>query len=220
MNPMIKAVLFDMDGVIVNTEPLHKKAYFKALEELNLKFSTEYYEQFTGKAAMEICRTICHDFDLSILPKDLLSLKRKYFQLFFEQDDLVLIDGVLELIKDYHQNGLTLILASSASMVNIERIFHRFDLNQFFTAKISGAALKASKPHPEIFIRAAELARTPIEKCIVIEDSTNGMKAAKAAGIFCIGFKSPASNQDFSIADKTITDFKEIGFDRLKEIFL
>ncbi len=109
-----------------------------------------------------------------------------------------------------------MVLASSASMPNINRIFDRFDLNKYFKAKISGADLKASKPHPEIFIKAAALANERREHCMVIEDSTNGIAAAKAAEIYCVGFKSPHSvNQDYSKADKVITSFDEILYSKL-----
>ena len=69
-----------------------------------------------------------------------------------------LIDGVLDRIQEYHRNGLTLVLASSASLPNINRIFKRFDLDRYFVGKLSGADLAASKPHPEIFIKAAQTA--------------------------------------------------------------
>lgn len=214
---MLKAVLFDMDGVIVNTEPLHRKAYFQMFEEVGLDVIPDYYDGFTGQSTMEICRALCSRFELDRKPEELLNIKRKHFKHLFENSDgLKLIDGVLDLIKDYHQKGMTLILASSASMSNIDRIFDRFDLNPFFKAKISGADLKASKPHPEIFIKAAELAGADRDECIVIEDSTNGIIAAKEAGIFCVGYRGPnSSNQDFSRADLVVTDFKEIAYDRL-----
>jgi len=146
-----------------------------------------------------------------------MALKRKHFKHLFENDnDLALLDGVHDLIKDYHNNDLTLVLASSASMVNINRIFERFDLNQYFKAKISGADLKASKPHPEIFLKAAQLAEKPKDNCMVIEDSTNGIAAAHAAGIYCVGFKSPHStNQDYSKANIVISRFEEIKYNKL-----
>lgn len=215
---MLKAVLFDMDGVIVDTEPLHRKAYFKMFEEVGIDVIEELYDSFTGQATLPICKTLCGHFELSNDPVDLVRIKRKHFKYLFENDDsLQLIDGVLELIKDYYNNGLTLVLASSASMPNINRIFERFDLNQYFKAKISGADLKASKPHPEIFIKAAELAGEERKHCMVIEDSTNGIKAAHAADIYCVGYRSPNSvNQDYSKADMVIDSFREISFDRLK----
>lgn len=214
---MLKAVLFDMDGVIVDTEPLHRKAYFKMFEDVNIEVSEAMYDSFTGQATLPICRILCQHFNLSETPEHLVSTKRKHFKYLFENDsELALLDGVHELIKDYHANGLTLILASSASMPNINRIFDRFDLNKYFKAKISGADLKASKPHPEIFLKAAELAEEHTDNCIVIEDSTNGIEAAKAANIYCVGFKSPHStNQDYSKADRVISSFAEITFQKL-----
>lgn len=217
---MLKAVLFDMDGVIVDTEPLHRKAYFKMFEEVNIEVSLPMYDSFTGQATLPICRTLCQHFNLSESPEHLVSIKRKHFKYLFENDsELALLDGVRELIQDYYNNGLTLVLASSASMPNINRIFERFDLNQYFKAKISGADLKASKPHPEIFLKAAELAEEHTDNCMVIEDSTNGIAAAKAANIYCVGFKSPHStNQDYSKADRVISSFDEILHSKLTNL--
>ena len=100
-------------------------------------------------------------------------------------------------------------------MTNINQIFDRFDLNQYFVAKLSGGDLKQSKPHPEIFIKAAEATGFSKEECIVIEDSTNGVEAAKAAGIYCVGFDSfHSKNQDYSKANTVITDFKDIYLDK------
>ncbi|MGY8950123.1 MAG: HAD family hydrolase, partial [Flavobacteriales bacterium] len=126
----------------------------------------------------------------------------------------------LNLIKDYFENILTLVLASSASMTNIERIFKKFDLNKFFKAKISGADLKESKPNPEIFIKAAELSGFKKEECIVIEDSTSGIMAAKSAGIYCVGYNSYNSkNQNYDNASLVISDLNEIKFSKiLKEL--
>ncbi len=217
---MLKAVLFDMDGVIVDTEPLHRKAYFKMFDDVQIEVSEDLYNSFTGQATLPICTTLCKQFGLSESPEHLVATKRKHFKYLFENDnELDLLDGVRDLIKDYHQNGLTLVLASSASMPNINRIFERFDLDKYFKAKISGADLKASKPHPEIFIKAAALAGEDAANCIVIEDSTNGIAAAKAANIYCVGFKSPHStNQDYSKADKVITSYDEILYSKLKEV--
>src|SRR5690554_5525063 len=217
----LKAVLFDMDGVIVDTEPLHRKSYFRMFEDFGIDVSESLYNSFTGQATLPICRTLCQHFELSNQAENLVATKRKHFKYLFENDnDLALLDGVHDLITDYYNNDLTLVLASSASMANINRIFERFDLNQYFKAKISGADLKASKPHPEIFIKAAELAEERRENCMVIEDSTNGIKAAIAAQIYCVGFKSPNSvNQNYSRADKVIESFDEISYPRLKQLF-
>lgn len=217
---MFKAVLFDMDGVIVDTEPLHCKAYYQMFDAVNITVTDELYESFTGQSTINICRQLCQLFNLSQTPETLVQHKRNFFkELFFNDDGLTLIDGVLELIKEYHQKRMTLILASSASMMTITNVFKRFDLDQYFIAKLSGADLKASKPHPEIFINAAIASGFNKEECVVIEDSTNGIAAAKSAGIYCIGFKSPHSkNQNYQKADTIISSFSEINYNELQKL--
>lgn len=218
---MLKAVIFDMDGVIVNSEPIHRKAYKKMFNEVNINVTDALYESFTGQATLAICQHLCKEFEVDRTPEELVLIKRKHFKYLFDNDDdFKLIDGVLNLIKDYHANGLKLILASSASMPNINRIFERFNLDYYFTAKLSGADLKVSKPHPEIFINAVKASGVLKEECMVIEDSTNGIRAANAAGVFCVGFDSIHSkNQDYSTANKVITDFENIKFSKISNTF-
>ncbi|WP_299126149.1 HAD family phosphatase [uncultured Winogradskyella sp.] len=210
---MLKAVLFDMDGVIVDTEPLHRKAYHQMFEDVNIKVDSTLYESFTGQSTINICKRLVEHFGLSDSPENLMSLKRKHYKYLFENDDeLTLIEGVLDCIIDYYDNGIKLVVASSASMDGINQIFKRFNLNQYFSAKFSGADLKKSKPHPEIFIKAAKSTGFKKSECMVIEDSTNGIKAAHAAGIFCTGFRSEHSlGQDYSLANIVISDFSEIS---------
>gem|GEM_PF-46355 len=218
---MLKAVLFDMDGVIVDTEPLHKKAYFSMFNEVGIDVTASMYNAFTGQSTINICKQLETHFNTKHTPEELVAIKRKHFKEIFATDtDLDLLTGVLDIIKDYHNNGLKLVLASSASMANIDRIFDRFDLNQYFIAKLSGADLKASKPHPEIFMKAAQATGFGPNNCVVIEDSTNGIAAAKAANIFCVGYNSLHSkNQDYSKADVVISHFNEIEFSKLNTYF-
>ncbi|MDC0008001.1 HAD family phosphatase [Flavobacteriaceae bacterium] len=218
---MLKAVIFDMDGVIVNSEPLHHLAYKKMFEEFKLDVSNSLYESFTGQSTYSICEQLCEIFDLKVDANSLVLSKRKHFKIIFENDSsFEMIDGAMNLIKDYFENNLTLVLASSASMTNIERIFKKFDLNKFFKAKISGADLKESKPNPEIFIKAAQLAGFKKEECIVIEDSTSGIAAAKSAQIYCVGYDSLNSkNQNYDKANLVINNFKEIQFDKISKLF-
>ena len=218
---MLNAVIFDMDWVIVDSEPLHNKAYQRMFLYFNLDVSARLYESFTGQATQAICQRLCDEFTLKHGADDLVSKKRHHFNnLFEETQDFELIPGVLDLIEDYHKAGLKLILGSSASMQNINRIFKRFDIDKYFKAKFSGADLKASKPNPEIFIKAAAASGFLKENCFVIEDSTNGILAAKAAGLFCVGFESPNSkNQDYSKADLNITSLKEIHYSKIKTFF-
>ncbi|WP_460218560.1 HAD family hydrolase [Psychroserpens sp. MEBiC05023] len=215
---MFKAALFDMDGVIVDSEPLHHKAYYQMFADINIDVSDDLYASFTGQSTLEICKQLIRQFKLPLGPQTLVDIKRHHFKQLFDTDtSLHLLDGVLDLIKDYHSHGMALVLASSASMPNINRIFERFDLDQYFVAKISGADLKRSKPHPEIFIKAAELSGHNPKDCFVIEDSTNGIAAAKAAGIYCIGYDSLHSeDQDYTKADMVVSEFSSIRYTALE----
>ncbi len=217
---MLKAILFDMDGVIVDTEPLHHKAYYMMFNDYNIEVSKDLYESFTGQSTKNICKKLVEQFGLDAMPNDLVQCKRNHFYSLFDFDEsLELLPGVLDLIQNYYNNGLTLVLASSASMGTINKVFSRFNLDQYFVAKLSGADLKASKPHPEIFEKAAQAANEKAEHCIVIEDSTNGIKAANAANIFCIGYDSLNSkNQDYTNADLTISHFSAIHYEKIESI--
>jgi HAD superfamily hydrolase (TIGR01509 family) len=211
-----------MDGVIVNTEPLHYNAYHKMFDDVNIKVSDALYASFTGQSTLAICKQLCDHFKLPLGPDTLVELKRDHFRHLFETDSsLSLIDGVLDLIKDYHRNGLKLVLGSSASMDNIQNIFKRFDLDPYFVTKLSGADLKASKPHPEIFEKAAMASGHQPHECMVIEDSTNGIQAAKAAGLFCVGYDSfHSKDQDYKLADIVVGDFNDISYSKISELFL
>ncbi|MEN3322354.1 HAD-IA family hydrolase [Mariniflexile soesokkakense] len=217
---MLKAVIFDMDGVIIESEPLHHYAYYNMFKDVHVEVSDALYESFTGKSTINVCKEVCDIFKLKETPEYLVSLKRKHFEFVFNNSpDFDLIEGVLNFIKDLHDNGVTLVLGSSATMPSIERIFNRFDLNAYFIAKLSGADLKQSKPHPEIFINSVKASGFKTNECMVIEDSTNGIEAAKGAGVFCIGYDNfHSKNQDYSKADLVIKKFEEINFDKLKQL--
>lgn len=217
----LKAVLFDMDGVIVDTEPLHRKAYFSTFDDLEIEVSEELYTSFTGASTKKVCNTLIEKYKLSQSHDDLAIIKRKYFRHFFYNDtDFNLLPGVKSLIENYFDNNIKLVLASSASMITIDMVFEKFDLEKYFIGKISGADLKESKPHPEIFILASEIADESKENCMVIEDSTNGIIAAHSAEIFCTAYKSEHSvGQNYEKANLVISDFSEIEVEKIEKHF-
>lgn len=218
---MIKTVIFDMDGVIVDTEPVHRYAYYLQFSELNIEVPEEMYTSFTGFSTKNTFQSIKNYFpSVEQEVEDLIQRKRTIFNDAFDtKEDLYLLDGVEDLIKDLYNNGIQLILASSASKVTIDRVFTRFNLHQYFTDIVSGEDFPQSKPNPAIFIHAASLSVAPKEECIIIEDSTNGIKAAKGAGIYCVGYRSAHSNmQDYSQADLVIDHFNELNAQKISQL--
>jgi beta-phosphoglucomutase-like phosphatase (HAD superfamily) len=208
----LKCIIFDMDGVIIDSEEIHKKAYYETFVSIGVNVSDQLYKTLTGSSTINAFQKLVTHFNLDLDPEKLVLEKRKKYVNFFENDPtLHLVEGVEEFIKYSFNRGFTLVLASSSAMVNIDRVFNRFDLNSYFTAKISGADLRASKPHPEIFEKAAILGKTSKEHCIVIEDSDNGVKSANDAGIFVVGYKNPmVEDQTLENADFIIESFDEL----------
>lgn len=209
-----------MDGVIVDTEPVHKYAYFKHFEELKIDVSEELYATFTGNSTKNVYQKIKDQFGIFTEVEELVLRKRSLFNDAFDtKPDLELISGVENLIKDLHESGIELILASSASKSTITRVFNRFNLDPYFSHKVSGEDFPKSKPDPTIFLHAASLSKNQKEDCIIIEDSTNGVKAACAAGIYCLGYNSENSKlQNLEGASVLVDDFFKINAQFIKQL--
>ncbi|MFQ5632494.1 MAG: HAD family hydrolase [bacterium] len=123
------------------------------------------------------------------------------------------IPGVTELLEDLHNHGIKLALATSGSKVRMEAVLEILDLQTAFTATLSAEDVKNAKPGPEIFLKAAQRLDVSPESCVVIEESADGVTAAKQAGMFCIGYQGQAQvDQDLSEADWIVRDFSELTY--------
>lgn len=214
---MISTVIFDMDGVIIDTEPIHHYAFVTHFAELGITVSDEEYASFLGKSTRNVYQFLKEKYGLSQEVEALIQRKRELFNQRFDEDPtLDLLPGARALIEDLSQHHVQLALASSASKATIGRVFRRFGLAPYFAHIVSGEDFTQSKPDPSIFLHAAELSQAPITACIVIEDSANGVAAAKAAGIYCVGYASPHSAlQDLSRADLMIQHFSELSAEKI-----
>lgn len=209
-----------MDGVVVNTEPIGYQANGELFKSLNIVVPDDIYATFIGSSDKNNMQRIKDLYNLEHTREELLDEKYKYYyEVFDKADDLELMAGVKDLIIDLHKNGMKLILASSATKRKIDKVFSRFDLYPYFDEVISGDDFEFSKPHPAIFLEAVAKSGFNKSECVIIEDSANGIKAAKAAGVYCIGYVSGHGlPQDTTGADKVITDFKELSFNKFNDL--
>ena len=209
-----------MDGVLVNSEPLHHQVCKIQFRNLNIDVSDELFATFTGNSNKMIYQKLKDRFKLKEAISELVAEKNRLFIEAFNEDSTHnLIDGVKELIIDLHQKGMQLIVASSSEIEIIDAIFDRFDLNKYFSYKLSGADFPESKPNPAIFLKAVEISGHSKSECIIIEDSTNGIKAANAAGVYCIAYKANCvDSQNQSLADEISYDYKELNYDTIRRI--
>lgn len=218
---MFKAVIFDMDGVIINSEPLHFEVEDKLFRSLGLKIPSEEHNSFVGTTSFLMWTHIKNKYALLQSVADLIKISRNaYIDHLKTQVHIKPVKGVMELIRDLYENDIKLVLASSSPISHINFILEKFKMHRFFHRKISGDQVEKGKPAPDIFLYSAETLCLSPSDCIVIEDSKNGVIAAREAGMLCIGYNNPDSgNQDLSSASKIINSFSEIDYKWLKKFY-
>jgi len=208
-----------MDGVLINSEPVHQRLEKEMYEELGLQLSYEEQQTFVGMSAMDSWKFVINKYNLKEKPEDLLLRGRsKYLKVLHDTDEVKMMDGARELIdrleKHYH-----LLLASSATSVTIGEVLKKFNLVQTFPLFIGGDFVHASKPNPEIFLLIAEQGGVKPESCVVIEDAEHGVTAAKRAGMKAIGFQNHHSGtQKLNHADIVVDDLNLINVDIIKTL--
>lgn len=199
-----------MDGVIIDSEPLHEQAQKTFCQSLGFVLSPEEKQSFIGTSSKNMWQTLKERYRLQWSVEELC---RQNLKAYFEVLDDVQPDpipGVAEVIAELQALGVHLVLASSSEHESIDKVLKMFSLTKHFSYIVSGAELTHSKPHPEIFLKALTLTQTPASNAVVIEDSTNGLKAAHAAEIYVFGYDNPNSpGQDMTLANEVLTSFEQ-----------
>lgn len=207
-----KAVIFDMDGVLVDSEPLHVSVESNMIKELGIPLKKEMYSKFAGTTSLCMWKTLIEEFRLEKDPKELsVESDQRFVNELLHTDKVQLFDGVLDVLKKLYKGGIPIALASSSSKKIVEAVLRKFDIANYFTVIVTGSDVQQSKPHPEIFLLAAKKLDVPPSLCVVIEDSPNGVKAAKNAGIYCIGFKPIENHHDLKEASRIISSFYDFS---------
>jgi len=212
----IKGAIFDLDGVIVDTVPLHFKAWKKMFEEYGHSFSmTDYLDKVDGKPRDEGAAAILTDLSAEEIVKA-GAIKQSYYVALLEKDSVKVFDSSVELIRQMKAKGLKLAAASSSK--NATRILQKINLFDLFDANVSGADFKKGKPDPEIFLTAAaRMGLEPID-CIVFEDANSGVRAAVRGGFLCVGINRHDNAAALQGADIIVNDLKELSLDAVLQL--
>lgn len=206
----IKAVLFDMDGVLVDSEEFICLAAIKMFEKYGVIATPADFEPFIGAGEDRYLGGVAqkHGADL-----DIIQCKKETYDIYLEmiKGRLESLPGVESFFEECRSSGLKIVVATSADYVkmkaNLEEIGFALD---DFDAVINGLDVERKKPFPDIYLKAAQAVDTKIENCLVVEDAVNGVEAAKAAGAKCLALTTSFQASDLQGADWIIKDLSHI----------
>jgi beta-phosphoglucomutase len=188
----LRACIFDLDGVLVDTARYHYLAWKRLAEQLNIKFTEEDNEHLKGVSRMDSLEIILNSANLKIDQKtkdEFADLKNRwYFEYIIRMTPDEILPGSLQLINELKKEGIKIALGSASR--NTPIILERIKLENTFDAIADGNIVSRAKPDPEVFLTAAGMLNVNPEECIVIEDAIAGIRAAKSAGMRCIGIGS------------------------------
>ncbi len=213
------AVIFDMDGVLVDSEPLTIRAYVQAASELGVELDPH---EFVRRVVIEGIlgpSPVRSFFELSGGdPADWDGLFQRKTEIYCKlvQEELQMMPGARELLADLSRSSVPCALATSASRVTMDLVFEAYSLAPYFSATVTLEDVASQKPDPEAFVKAAALLSVPSGRCVVIEDAPKGIAAAKAAGMACVAVPTQLSRaSDLSAADLIVESLEYVTAARL-----
>ena len=207
---MIKAVIFDMNGVIVNDEPVHEKAFQEVLKAYDVNLTSADYEKLClGKTDRDGFIGVVGKFSLDKnLLEELLERKsKKYLELALGKVES--FPGVLDLVERLSKK-YALALASGAIRSEIDMVLEMFKIKKYFCVIVSGEEVAIGKPNPDHYLLTAQRLNLEPDSCVVIEDSKSGVQAAKSAGMKCIAITTSYDRSDLNLADRVVDKFSEM----------
>lgn len=217
---MIKTIIFDMDGVLINSEPISRKVEKKLYDKYNIPFNQGLVESLVGKRIENYWESIFNYYGIE--PIAIKRIAKEHESMYLAlKDEVMLMDNVEKWLNKYKNSGYQIYIASSSHVKIIEEMIEKFNIKNYIDGYVGGNLVKRGKPNPDIFEKALEISQSEANECIVFEDSANGIKAANNAGIKCIGYNNKNKhNQDHSGALLTITEFTDENFEKIRRLYL
>lgn len=208
---MIKAVLFDMDGVLVDSEEFIRNAAILMFKELGLEAKHEDFFQFIGAGEDKFLGGVAEKYNF---PFDIPSGKVRTYEIYSNliKNNLNPLPGVHSFIKRCRDKNLKIAMATSADRTKMESNLIEIGISEdTFDAVVTALDVNRQKPFPDIYLKAASLIGEDAQDCLVVEDAVNGVKAAKSAGAKCLGLTTSFSKEQLSEADWFAKDLSMVG---------
>lgn len=204
-----QAVIFDMDGVIVDSEPRHAHAFFEVLREIGYDQATDLnWDNYVGRSDFEVWQDFIAKYNPEHSLEQLLKMKRDRVLEIIRREEPIYA-GLGELVQKL-SCVCKLGLASGSERPVVEAVLSLQDLRRFFSAVVTASEIKRGKPNPEIFLRAAELLEVAPADCWVIEDSKPGVKAGLAAGMRVVAITNTHPAHELKGATRVVKDYAQI----------
>lgn len=201
-----------MDGVIIDSEPLHARVKLAVFRHYGVPFREEELKDYVGRTSKDLFgEVLAREGRPDISLPEIVRYKHEAYLSELRAGDVPVVEGVLPLIRRLHQEGRRLALATSSWERVMDAVLDRFQLRECFDSVLSGSTLPKSKPDPAIYTLSAERLGVAPADCTVIEDSASGILAAKRAGMHVIAYRNPNSGpQDLTLADRVVDSMTEL----------
>lgn len=216
-----EAVIFDMDGVLIDSEPIHYEIENKLFDKLGINVAEDVHRHYLGTAADFMYADLKSRFGLSGTINELMEFGESFTCDYFKNLSVLnLNEGVLSLLDEIKLAGLKLAVATSSTPELTKILLNRCEITSYFDAVVTTCEAGKSKPAPDVYLLASQKIGVAPSNCIVFEDSPNGLSAAKSAGVYCIAVQTNSVNvKELSGADSLVRTFDGITLDRLFEIY-
>jgi beta-phosphoglucomutase len=211
------AAIFDMDGVIVDTVPIHFQAWKQMAKDYGRPLTFEDYQaKVDGIPRIDGARAILEGMDEDAV-RAAGEKKQQYFLELLGKEKIPTYESTIDLIAELRREGISVAVISSSK--NAPLILRRIGLGHKIDALISGGDIERGKPDPDIFLKAAARLGIEPQACIVFEDAVLGVEAAKRAGMFCVGIDRYSAPERLAKADMVIRDLGDVSMDSLRRRF-
>ncbi|MBR5974302.1 MAG: HAD-IA family hydrolase [Clostridiales bacterium] len=208
---MISAVIFDLDGVLLDSEPYHDATTTSILESYGAEGAYEAIRPYVGRTSTDLWAAMKAKYDIPASVEDLVELQWKKNVAGIPDSGLERSEGLTELLNYCHEKGIHIAVASSSRRDYVEAVFDHLNLWQYIEVFATGEEVENGKPMPDIFLLAATRLDIDPERCLVIEDSTAGVQAGRMAGMYTVGYDNPTSGgQNVTAADVVIKSLTEV----------